>query len=813
MYFAACQYPGCGGMSGYFSTSKTFGPGTTFDAFLTEFTTTDDVGFVNTAQVLAPCGGGTPCWGGAYIREGCESSTVTANVFPDQVNPAGEANGCGNRYGSLYQRTSGGGLGVTGVYTVTALTATSSLQYFNYSEGESAQPIGVDPPTYPAPVGFENQNPESLFAYWARVRTSPPNGVMPVAQVAPIPPTTLTTVKCSSSTIIAGASLRCTAIVSGSSPTGTVSWSEADGTGSLTFSSPSCVLSSLGQCQVAVKGSGTGKATARATYGGDANNNPSNGTETITIVPAGPTSVEYTNSNYPVSIYRQYYTPLDGRGVFTARPNAGQSAVSLGIMNGTASFEVSQEGMVLMSGKVTGPTFNYVVVTGSTGYRYVNFESTGASLNVTAIVVSGRPDIAFNVYDNYISNFTASLITYPPQFGAPVWANPTPTNTGMSVVLVAPKYTLPTPLSIQGNLGFCGPGQSWYAQIGFNDWSGGFNVSYFTSLGIFAGFNYSAGGPNVGPIPLVPGDTYNFTMALVSGTTWESLLNGTLTQLVNLHSSYANCGGNYGMETLPWWGGSVNITNLVRTPVMLKFKVIGVWIAPCAMDFTGVGENWNNGHATTSPGISLWGMAGNLQDPSVPPNSLEFNDSLPLMLSMPVAGLEPIYGDYAFPVSSSGGGIVTAVRVNDSAVEVTPVKGSALVSVVTYGSSASITSEVNSLLKGPETFRVPPGTTETVIYAEDTSLTSSSSAVISMAASVTTTSSTATTFTSGTTRSTTTLTTSTLSASISSAASSTSSGGGISEFPSDALTVAAVTSLIAVSYLIARSRVNRISRH
>ncbi len=28
--------------------------------------------------------------------------------------------------------------------------------------------------------------------------------------------------------------------------------------------------------------------------------------------------------------------------------------------------------------------------------------------------------------------------------------------------------------------------------------------------------------------PLIPGDTYNFTMALAYGTTWEFLVNGTL---------------------------------------------------------------------------------------------------------------------------------------------------------------------------------------------------------------------------------------------------------------------------------------------
>jgi hypothetical protein len=426
---------------------------------------------------------------------------------------------------------------------------------------------------------------------------------------------------------------------------------------------------------------------------------------------------------------------------FQAAVPTGPLAISVGIMNGTVGFAVAQGDSTLMSESVTGPPFHYVVVTGSASYRYVNFDSNGAALSLVANRVSGHPVIAYIVYDNYISNFTASLITYPPQFGAPVWAAPTPVNTGMSVLLVAPKYSLPTPLSIQGNMGYCGPGQQWYAQIGFNDWSDNFNVSYFTSLGIFANFNYSASGPNVGPLPLIPGDTYNFTMALVSGTTWESLLNGTLTELVNLHSTYANCGGNYGMETLPWYGGSVNITNMIHTPVMLRFKVNGTWTAPNAMDFTGIGENWSNGNATGAPGISLWGMAGNLQDSSVPPGSLEFNDSLPMMFSIPIVGEEPVYGGFSFPSSPTGGGLVSVTGLSATSLGVSPDYGPTVVSLITYGSQANLTSARSALVTHPEVFGIPVGTVQVVVYAENTMLNETSSTVVQISSSTSTTTS------------------------------------------------------------------------
>ena len=54
------------------------------------------------------------------------------------------------------------------------------------------------------------------------------------------------------------------------------------------------------------------------------------------------------------------------------------------------------------------------------------------------------------------------------------------------------------------------------------------NVSY-AGWGIFSNIFGNAGGTDYA-YPLIPGDTYNFTMALVSGTTWEFVVNDTLIQ-------------------------------------------------------------------------------------------------------------------------------------------------------------------------------------------------------------------------------------------------------------------------------------------
>jgi hypothetical protein len=73
----------------------------------------------------------------------------------------------------------------------------------------------------------------------------------------------------------------CTATVSGVSPTGTVSWSQAsaDG-GSVSFSSASCTLSA-GSCSVTATLTAGGSITVTGTYSGDSNNLGSAGTAGI----------------------------------------------------------------------------------------------------------------------------------------------------------------------------------------------------------------------------------------------------------------------------------------------------------------------------------------------------------------------------------------------------------------------------------------------------------------------------------------------------------------------------------------------------
>src|SRR5208282_1930738 len=174
--------------------------------------------------------------------------------------------------------------------------------------------------------------------------------------------------------------------------------------------------------------------------------------------------------------------------------------------------------------------------------------------------------------------YTASLITYPPQFAVNIF-NPTsgstPVNTGLSFLLVAPTYPQPTPLAIWVGEGYTDPstGNEWWAQVGFNNWRGNYDVSY-AGWGIFSNIPAVGNPGGTSNYALIPGDTYNFTMALVSGTSWEFSVNGTAIQEQNVNggslngfydttTSVAISGGSLGLETVTAWAGNVGITSQI----------------------------------------------------------------------------------------------------------------------------------------------------------------------------------------------------------------------------------------------------------
>jgi len=477
----------------------------------------------------------------------------------------------------------------------------------------------------------------------------------------------------------------------------------------------------------------------------------------------------YSDTNFPVSKeYQDYvsvgtsgvgvnpvgtssvFTPSDSCSLFAA---SCSSAISIGVMGGYANVVVSQGGTTLLAGLIGGP-LQWTVVTSSSAYCYANFISNGQNLQVTATVTYGDPLVAYNVYNNYITAYTASLITYPPQFSVNMGPTVTPTNTGISFTFVAPTLSLPTPLAIWVEETFPNSATVSGVQIGIENgawrdspssWSGAsdLGVSYFTGLGVFyrdgsfSGGSYCNGIPlQPGPIKLVPGNTYTIAMALASGTTWESLLNGQCIGEADLGTNTA--GGTsgpatLGLETLTAEGGTVAITNEISIPVITSFQVNGQWSQASDFSFGSVGENWWNNEATSAPGIDLWGIAGNLQDTSVPLGSLLFGNSLPMVLDVPTTwqsscgcgGEEPLYGDFSLSQTSSGGGIVTVSKVSSSSILVSPVGASAFVSVGSYITGNSyLQSLTDALITAPTQFTLPGGSSLAVVYASDSSFTS-----------------------------------------------------------------------------------------
>ncbi len=394
----------------------------------------------------------------------------------------------------------------------------------------------------------------------------------------------------------------------------------------------------------------------------DSNGLSGSATTTVTVsgVPPSPQPIinptSYTAQDFPISISYNMYTGVGASKVFNSNPvSPGPAAISLGILNGSVNLQVLQGSQLIISTVVTGGSFDYIVISGPNSYVYGNFYSNGQPIVITATSLSGQPLIAYNLYNNYITNYTASLITYPPQFAANFSPATTPTNTGISFLLVAPTYAQPTPLAIWVAEGYTNPqtGSEWYAQIGFNNWSGSDNVSY-AGWGIFSNIFGNPGGTDLN-YPLIPGDTYNFTMALAYGTTWEFLVNGTLIPEPGLSGAFdttttsCNEGADLGLETLTAWGGNVAITNTISIPMVMSFQVNGQWTEPSSFSFVNVGENWWNGNATGASGIDLWGVAGNLQDSSVPVGAMLFNDSLPMIQYTSGMSSEPIYDDSNTP--------------------------------------------------------------------------------------------------------------------------------------------------------------------
>jgi len=99
------------------------------------------------------------------------------------------------------------------------------------------------------------------------------------------PATSRTSVSCKSSSVNVGppGAVTCTAVVAGYKPTGTVSWSQSGGPGSVSFSPNTCSLAK-GRCSVTLTGVTSGTVVIKVAYAGDLDNLGSAGTRGLVVI-------------------------------------------------------------------------------------------------------------------------------------------------------------------------------------------------------------------------------------------------------------------------------------------------------------------------------------------------------------------------------------------------------------------------------------------------------------------------------------------------------------------------------------------------
>ena len=140
---------------------------------------------------------------------------------------------------------------------------------------------------------------------------------------------TTTSVSCSPSSVNGGVPSTCTATVSGSSPTGTVTLTSSSASGYLAPSNGKCTLSS-GSCSVTYRDPNAGAPTVTASYGGDTNNGPSSGATSVTVSTTIYYSVTFSISGMPVSDLSSWGVSVNG--VETTQTHAGTASIAANVL-------------------------------------------------------------------------------------------------------------------------------------------------------------------------------------------------------------------------------------------------------------------------------------------------------------------------------------------------------------------------------------------------------------------------------------------------------------------------------------------------
>ncbi len=370
-----------------------------------------------------------------------------------------------------------------------------------------------------------------------------------------------------------------------------------------------------------------------------------------------------------VSEYYQPYTPLNvsQERTFSLNSQPGPSALDFGVMNTTLNIVVYNGTGSIYDQNISGQPTNFNTTTTTNGYGYVNFQSSSSIIVQVTDIGHSSGYFALDLWNYYISNSSASLITLPPHFqeifgtgslNPNIGAFLVKNNTGMSFTLVAPYYKEAVPLSIWMGEGYYNleNGKYWWAQLGFdNVRNGTYDVSY-GGWGVFSNYASAPGGVDTN-FPLVPNQTYTFTMKSVANGSWEFLINGlpvteSGTAFYDAPTAFANGNAYLGVEVS--LSSSLNevYQGSIVIPNVESFRVNGSWERATNVSFLNGERDWEGGHYGTVAGMNVFGVEGNLQNKSIPVGEMVINNGPYTPYGVPSGvsyDVYPISGNFSFP--------------------------------------------------------------------------------------------------------------------------------------------------------------------
>ncbi|MDG7021456.1 MAG: Ig-like domain repeat protein [Nitrososphaerota archaeon] len=261
----------------------------------------------------------------------------------------------------------------------------------------------------------------TLTATYSGDSSNNPSVSSPFAITVQLASPTLT-LSCSPSTVVAGLSTTCTAqIVNGAPVDGTqVTFSSGGGTGTVSFPNGSTCHLASGVCSLVIAATGAGSATVKASYPGDANDNPASGTTTVTITKAAaittvvcsPASVIAGDTTSCTATVKGYsptgtvtWSSSDPNGVFSASSNPC-TLTTQSSTTATCQVTYTAQSSATISGSYSGdgnngPSVGTFAITATVNEQIqitvadsgpaATLSLSGCSVSPTTILADGQP--------------------------------------------------------------------------------------------------------------------------------------------------------------------------------------------------------------------------------------------------------------------------------------------------------------------------------------------------------------------------------------------------------------------------------------